>query len=51
MSAVLKLWLALLAGGITAQINERANLFAGGGDRWNSNGENYNFGPGARMTW
>jgi hypothetical protein len=41
----------LLAGGITAQINERANLFAGGGYRWNSNGEEYNFGLGARMTW
>jgi hypothetical protein len=27
-------------------INERANLFAGGGYRWNSNGEEYNFGLG-----
>ena len=41
----------LLAGGVTAQINERANLFAGGGYRWNSNGEEYNFGLGARVTW
>jgi hypothetical protein len=41
----------LLARGITAQINEKANLYAGEGYRWNSNGEEYNFGVGARRTW
>lgn len=41
----------LLACGITAQINERANLFVGGGYRWNSNGEEYNFGAGGRIAW
>ena len=41
----------LLSGGVTAQINEKANLFAGAGYRWNSNGDEYNLGIGARMAW
>jgi outer membrane autotransporter protein len=41
----------LLAGGVTAEVSETANLFAGAGYRWNSNGDEYNFGIGARMAW
>jgi outer membrane autotransporter protein len=41
----------LLAGGVTAQASENTNLFAGAGYRWNSNGEEYNFGVGARIAW
>jgi len=40
-----------LAGGVTAQVTETANLFAGAGYRWNSNGQEYGFGVGARMSW
>jgi outer membrane autotransporter protein len=40
-----------LAGSATVQVSERANLFAGAGYRWNSNGAEYNFGVGARMAW
>lgn len=41
----------LLAGSVTAQASENTNLFAGAGYRWNSNGEEYNFGVGARIAW
>jgi autotransporter-associated beta strand protein len=40
-----------LAGGATVQVSQNANLFAGAGYRWNSNGDEYNLGLGARVVW
>jgi len=40
-----------LAGGATVQVADNVDLFAGAGYRWNSNGDEYSFGAGARMAW
>lgn len=40
-----------VGGRLTVQITENVDIFGDGGYRWQDNGDEYNFGAGARMAW